>query len=156
RDGVKLHRRSTCGTNAFLYLCREATQMEIARHGFNPSVSDPDQRLSQVFARETNGFEHGTRRCPVAPFCDKAAAVFQIHRLKRLRQRAAKRKPSAGLACLCTSGERLPLKSGNSEFCFGIERSPFFPKENDGSTRAYFDSSGLARCDCLQLRRRCG
>ena len=53
--------------------------MKIARHGFDPGVGHADQGLAKIGVSEADGLEHGTRRSPVAPVGDSAAAMLKIH-----------------------------------------------------------------------------
>ena len=55
---VELHRGAARGANALFHLRRDPPQVEVARHGFNPGVGDSNQRLGEVFARESDCFKH--------------------------------------------------------------------------------------------------
>ena len=57
-------------------LAAEPAQVKVAGHGFDPGVGHADERLGQIGVGETNGFEHGARRSPVAPVGDTATAMF--------------------------------------------------------------------------------
>ncbi len=89
-DGIELHGRAARGANAFLHLGREAAQVEVAGHGFDPGVGDADERLAEIVVGEADRLEHGARRSAVAPVGDTAAAMLEIHRGRRLRQGSLK------------------------------------------------------------------
>jgi hypothetical protein len=52
--------------------------MIIARHGFNPSIRDSNNRLRQVGIGKTNCLEHGPSARPVSPVGDGVTAVLWI------------------------------------------------------------------------------
>ena len=79
-DGVELHGRAAGGTDAFLHLGRQAAQVKVARHGFDPGIGDADERLAQIVVRKADRLEHGARRSAVAPVGDTVAAMLEIHR----------------------------------------------------------------------------
>ena len=54
--------------------------MKIAGHGFDPGIGHADQGLAEIVIGETDCFEHGARRSPVAPVGNTAAAMLEIHR----------------------------------------------------------------------------
>ncbi len=84
-DGVELHRRAAGGANAFFHLRREAAQVEVAGHGFDPGVGHSDDGAAEVGVGESDGFEHGAGRSLIAPVGDAATAVFEVHDFRRVR-----------------------------------------------------------------------
>src|SRR5439155_11681337 len=78
-DGVELHRRSTRCADAFFHLGRQSAQMKIARHGFDPGVSNADDWLPEITIGEPDGLKHGAGAGTVTSVSDATAAVFRIH-----------------------------------------------------------------------------
>ena len=66
-------------TPAFTFSAQRP-QVEIARHGLNPSVGDADNRLGQVLVREPDGLQHRARRGTVATISDDVTVLLQIAR----------------------------------------------------------------------------
>ena len=56
--------------------------MKIARHGFDPGIRYPNQRLLEVAVSKANRLEHGARWRTVAPVSNATAAVFEVHKQK--------------------------------------------------------------------------
>src|SRR5207245_10038105 len=79
RDSVALHRRSRRSADAFFHLGRQSAQMKIARHGFNPGVSNADDWLPEITIGEPDGLKHGAGSGTVTSVSDATAAVFRIH-----------------------------------------------------------------------------
>ena len=70
---------SASRANAFLHLCRQTAQVEVAGHGFNPRIGDANQRTAEVRVSKSDGLEHGARARAIAPFGDSTADVLEIH-----------------------------------------------------------------------------
>ena len=87
-DGVELHGRAASGADAFLDLGRQAAQVKVARHGFDPGVGHADERFAEIAVSETDCLEHGARACAVAALSNCAAAVFEIHGVRDYDRRA--------------------------------------------------------------------
>jgi len=78
-DGVEFHRRAASRANSFFHLRRQTAQVEVTRHGFDPRVSDTDERTAEIRVGESDGLEHGARAGALAPFGDSSADVLEIH-----------------------------------------------------------------------------
>jgi hypothetical protein len=74
RDGVEFERRAARRANAGAHVIGEAAQVEIARHRVGPRVRDEDQRFLEVVVGQTDGFEIGTCRGPIASVDDDGAS----------------------------------------------------------------------------------
>src|SRR5215217_7620078 len=61
-DGVVFNRRPTSGPDSGFHALRQAPQMVIAGHDFDPGIGYSDQGFGQIFIGESNRLEHGARR----------------------------------------------------------------------------------------------
>src|SRR6185295_960204 len=75
-DGVELHGRPARRANSSLHMRRELAQVVVARHGFDPRIGHPDDRLFQVLISEADGLKHGSRRRAVASLGNRVALKF--------------------------------------------------------------------------------
>ena len=58
-DRVELQRSSTGGTNAFLHMLREFTEVIVAGTDFDPGIGHADERSREVIILEAGGAKHG-------------------------------------------------------------------------------------------------
>jgi hypothetical protein len=80
-DGVELHRGAAGLPDPLLDLLGEVAVVEVAGHGFDPLVRNPDYGLVQVLVREAHALEVGAGRRPVAAVEDGAALVTGVRGL---------------------------------------------------------------------------
>ncbi len=78
-DGVELHGRSARFPNALFHFRRQAAQMKVAGHGFDPGVGHADQRTAEVGVGVSNSLVHRARSGAPGAFSDSTADVFEIH-----------------------------------------------------------------------------
>src|SRR6267378_7895230 len=64
-DGVELERSSTGGTNAFLHMLREFSEVVVAGTDLDPGICHTNERLLEVIILETGGAKHGARASAV-------------------------------------------------------------------------------------------
>src|SRR5262249_4526943 len=79
-DGIELHGSAARGANALFHLSREAAQVKVAGHGFNPGVGHADERLGEVGIRIADRLEHGARTSAVRAVGNDMTAMFEVHR----------------------------------------------------------------------------
>jgi hypothetical protein len=78
-DGVEFHRCTAGLANAFFHLGREAPQVEVAGHGFDPGIGHADQRTAEIGIGVSNRFEHRASASAIASFGNSTTDVFEIH-----------------------------------------------------------------------------
>ena len=75
-DRIELHRRSTGGANALFNSCCQVTQVEVTRHGFNPSIGNADYGAHQIFFGKADAFQIGSCRGAIPPFQNDTTRVL--------------------------------------------------------------------------------
>ena len=77
-DGVELHGSPAGSTHPLLDLCRQSPEVEVAGHGLDPGIGDPDNGPGQVLIGVPDALQKGARRGAVPALQDGSAAQWWV------------------------------------------------------------------------------